>query len=380
MKKTIFLIIILIAILFSFTGCTYTNGIDSYYFITALAIDKGDNGLLKITVQISSTSSENSSGGGGSAQSSSYKLYSAEAATIDEGITILNNYLNKKINLSHCSALILSEDIAKNGIKTYFNTLSNNTELRHSCKLIVSSTTGYDILDKVSNSGEVFSSRLFDYLTTSADYTGFTITSTFGTFFQSIHNSSFEPTTIYTTVNDDVIQTDGIAVFKGEYMVGHIDALGSISHLMVTNELNTCVITVDNPFDENEKIDLEIGLYKNTKIDTQIINGTTYITIDIFPEGTIRSSGSTFNYIDNGNVKTVEDSTNKYLKSVLKNYLYEISRKYDSDIVGFEAIYKAKFLTEKESENAHWKDVFKDSFFEVNINTKINSSNLFNKE
>ena len=61
--------------------------------------------------------------------------------------------------------------------------------------------------------------KKFEQLTTSADYTGFTITSTFGTFFQSIHNSSFEPTTIYTTVNDDVIQTDGIAVFKGEYMV-----------------------------------------------------------------------------------------------------------------------------------------------------------------
>lgn len=380
MKKTLTLIIILFISLFTLTGCTYTGGIDNFYFITALGIDKSDNDLLKLTVQISSTSSENSSGGEGSAQSSSYKLYSVEATTIDEGITILNNYLNRTINLSHCSAFIISEELAKDGIKTYFNTLSNNTELRHSCELIISSGSAYDVLDKVSNSGEVFSSRLFDYLTASSEYTGFTITSTFGTFFQAIHNDAFEPTAIYTTISDNTIQTSGIAIFKGEFMIGHVDVLDSIAHLSITNELNTCIITIDNPFNENEKIDLELGLYKDSEIKIQIINGTPYISISIFPEGTIRSSGSTFNYIDYNNVKTVESAANAYLENIIKDYLYKITKTYNSDVIGFEGIFKSKYLTRKDCEDVHWKEVFQDSFFDVEVKTKVNSSNLFNKE
>ncbi len=378
MKKRIQAIIILIISLFTFTGCYYTRGIDGSYFITALGLDEAENGLLKISVQIASTSGESESSG--SSQASSYKIYSVEASTIDEGITILNNYLNKQINLSHCSALIISEKLATDGIKTYFNTLSNNSELRHSCQLIVSSTTANDVLEKIANSGEVFSSRMFDYLTTSADYTGFTIESTFGTFFQAIHNNSFEPVAIYITVSDDTVQTDGIAIFKDEFMVGHIDAMNSISHLIVTNELNTCILTIDNPFDAQEKLDLEVSLYKNTKNQVQIINGTPYITIDVYPEGTIRSSGSTFNYIDYSNIEIVENALNNYLEKTLKEYLYSITKTYNSDIAGFEGICKSKYLTEKEFEHLHWEEVFQDSFFDVSVETKINSSNLFNKE
>ena len=288
--------------------------------------------------------------------------------------------MNKQINLSHCSALIISEKLATDGIKTYFNTLSNNNELRHSCQLIVSSTTAQDVLEKISNSGEVFSTRMFDYLTASADYTGFTIESTFGTFFQAIHNNSFEPVAIYIEVSDNTAQISGIAVFKDEFMIGHINVMDSISHLIVTNELNNCVLTIYKTFDTQEKLDLEVSLYKNTKTYVQIINGTPYITIDIYPEGTIRSSGSTFNYIDYGNIEIVENSVNNYLEKILKEYLYKITKTYNSDIVGFEGICKSKYLTEKEFENIHWEEIFKDSFFDVSIKTKINSSNLFNKE
>lgn len=381
MKKSIPIFIILIVILFTLTGCYYTKGIDQYYFIIALGLDKGNNGLLKISIQISSTSKDSSSASSSSSsQANSYKIYSVEAETIDEGLTILNNYLNKQINLSYCSAFVISEELAKEGIKDYFDTLSNNTELRHSCQLIISSSTAYEVLEKVGNTGEVFASRLFDYLTTSADYTGFTLKSTFGTFFQALHNPSFEPVAIYTLVSKDSVQTAGIAIFKNEYMVGHVNVTNSIAHLSITNELNTCVITVENPFDEKTNIDLDIDLYKDTDISIEMVNNSPYISLTLYPEGTIRSSASTFNYIDNNNITAVENSCNKYFEKIIKDYLYTITKTYNSDVIGFEGIYKSQFLTEKDFSNIHWEDVFKDSFFNVSIKSKINSSNLFNKE
>ena len=377
--KKIFIILSLIFILISFTGCYNTTGIDRQYFIVSFGIDLVENNLIKLSLQIPSSSS-GSSEKSGSAQASSYQIYSVEGETIDECLSILNNYLNKKINLSHCSALILSEEIAKKGIEPYINTLTNNTELRHSCEIIISSTTALDILEKVSNSGEIFSARLFDYLSTSSQYTGYTIQSTFGDFYQALDNDYYNPRSIYASVKNDTVQTNGIAIFDKATMIGHIDVSNSISHLIVTNDLDTCTITIENPFEENEMLDLELSLYKNTDIDIEIINGSPLISLIVYPEGTITSSGSIFNYIDINNIRKVETATSTYLEKILKDYLYTIAKKYNSDIVGFKGIYQSKFLTKEDFDKINWDKIFKDSYFNITLKTKVNSSNLFNKE
>ena len=90
-KSKLICILLLISILFTFTGCSTSSGTDSYYFIVSLGIDKTDDGNLKISVQIPSTSE--SSDSGGSSQSSSANIYSVEARTIDEGFTILDKFI-----------------------------------------------------------------------------------------------------------------------------------------------------------------------------------------------------------------------------------------------------------------------------------------------
>ncbi len=108
--RRIFLIIILIISLFVFCACYNTTGIDKQYFVVSLGLDITDQNNLLLSVQIPFPS--NNSNSSDSAQSSDYQIYTVEAQTIDEGLSILNNYLNKKINLSHCSALIISEKLA----------------------------------------------------------------------------------------------------------------------------------------------------------------------------------------------------------------------------------------------------------------------------
>ena len=60
--KKIFFIISIIFILFSFTGCYNTTGIDRQYFIVSFGIDLVENNLIKLSLQIPSSSSGNSEG------------------------------------------------------------------------------------------------------------------------------------------------------------------------------------------------------------------------------------------------------------------------------------------------------------------------------
>ena len=111
MKNKISISIILILILITLTGCYDASSIEDSYYVVALGIDLSDNNLYNMSIQIAKN--KNSSSSSNSSQSSSYTIYSVEAETIESGISILNNYLNKKLNLSHCSAIVFSEDLAR---------------------------------------------------------------------------------------------------------------------------------------------------------------------------------------------------------------------------------------------------------------------------
>lgn len=380
MKKTISLIILSFILLISLTGCENSSmSINDYYFVIGLGLDEAENDSIKLSIQIPSNLGNNSSEGS-SSQSSSYEIYSVEAKTIEEAINILDNYLNKQINLSHCSAIVISEELAKKGIDQYINSLNNNVELRYNCQTVVSSSPAYELLEKVSNSGEIFSARLFNYLKSTTNYTGYTIESSIGTFAHDIDSEFCEATAIYTNVNEDIIQILGIAVFKDQYLVGTLDVLESIAHLMVTNKLNMCSLTIDSPFIENDKIDFNTKLYKRTGVYIDTINGSPFIKINVFPEISILNSGTNFDYNSSNNIEKTTYAINKYYENIIKKYLYKITKDYNSDINCFQGLYQSTFLTKDEFYKINWDKNFQNSFFEVNVSSRISSSNLFNKE
>lgn len=378
-KKCLIFIIVSILLIFTLSGCYDAKGLEDFYYIVALGIDESENDLIKLSIQIAKTSQVSESDSG-SSQSNDYKIYTVDCSTIDSGISILNNYLNKTINLSHCSAIVFSEAIAKQGLKKYLNILENNTEIRPSCNIIISSTTAYDILDNISNSGERFSSRLYDYILTSVDYTGYTVDSSFITFFSRINNENSQASTVYAIVNDNVVQNSGAAVFKEDKMVGTISPLQSIMHLILTNNLGSSSFNIDNPFIENNKFDLNIRQLSNTRINIDIINNTPFITISLFLECIVDSSDQSFDYTSFKNVSLLESTIKDYISKEMKKYLYLISKEYDSDIANLGGILPSKYLTTDELEKVHWNDVFSDSYFDINTEITVTSSHLFNKE
>ena len=222
-KKYISFTLLFLLLLFTLTGCYDSTGLEDFYYIVAIAIDKAENNLISLSIQIGKSSSGSDAA---TSQSDEYKIYTVKCESIEAGINILNNYLNKKINLSHCSAIVFSEEVAREGVKKYINIFGNDTEIRPNCNLLVSSEKAYDVLDKVSNSGESFSSRLYEYILQSVDYTGYTVDSVFSKFFSAINTEQTQAVAIYTVVNEDAIQNAGAAVFKDDIMVGTLCQIG----------------------------------------------------------------------------------------------------------------------------------------------------------
>ena len=73
------------------------------------------------------------------------------------------------------------------------------------------------------------------------------------------------------------------------------------------------------------------------------------------------------------NVSLLEKSANFYLTTKLYEYLYKVSKDFKSDIDGFGKHVVRNFLTMDEWENYNWLENFKNSFFDVKVETKVKS-------
>jgi hypothetical protein len=161
---------------------------------------------------------------------------------------------------------------------------------------------------------------------------------------------------------------------------GHVSADESISHLLITDLLEESLITIDNPFEENSKIDLSLEIAKNSNKSIEIINGTPLISIDVFVKSTIQTSGKNFDYTTSKNIEIVEQEAENYLENLISNYLYKLSKDFNADVFNFQSMYAKQCLTTEDMEKIHFKDIYKDSFFNVNVQVEISSTQLFDKE
>jgi spore germination protein KC len=402
-KKILIIICILITNLTLLSGCYDSRGIEDLAYVTALGIDIDDNNILSLTFQISipETSSES-----GSSQSSKTENTTVQCTSIDSGISLVNSYISKQLNLSHCKALVFSEKIASIGLNPYIDTLSNNVEIRPDCNVIITRCTAKDFIENATPSIETLTARYYEVALKSSEYTGYTTPTDFATFVNDIKNSFIQSSAILGGINtgnniinqntyvgidasykanqspiDDInnVETFGTAVFHNDKLVGELSGLETLCFLLITDKLDTCSISVPSPFESNNEIDLSVRKNKNAKITVELINGSPYITVELYLDAHGLTLNDTIDYTSVNDIKLLENSANQYIKTEVTNFLYKTSLEFNSDIVGFGKYTLPKYLTWKDWEDSNWNENYKNSFFNVSVNTSILSGSEFDK-
>ena len=114
--KFIAVLLVLIFCLSTLTGCYSAEGLETLAYAVAIGIDKGENDKIKLSLQFAILSNSSSgSSGGSSSQSQESTVTTVDCNSIDSGIALINSYISKKVNLSHCKAIVISEELAYEG-------------------------------------------------------------------------------------------------------------------------------------------------------------------------------------------------------------------------------------------------------------------------
>lgn len=161
----------------------------------------------------------------------------------------------------------------------------------------------------------------------------------------------------------------GIALFNEDVLLAELSAIESICHLLISNELDSCIISIDNPISSgnSEKMEIHLFPFKNSKVKVDIKNDKPYIYIKLFLEANVLNIDKEIDYKNEETILKISNETKKVLTEYMVNYLNKVSRKYNTDIDHFCAKAPIHFATLDEWKKFNWNEKFKSAEFDIDI-------------
>lgn len=197
MKNVLKWAIILITVfifLYAFSSSYNSQNIDHLDYVIALCIDAiPDSDNLKVSFEFADLSlfSENSS-----SKSSEPIINTIVAPSISNAITVMNGYIGKQLNLSHCKLIVFSKEFAKKGIFNEVSILTHNIQIRPTASVVISDIEAVEYVKKSTSTLEQVLTKYYALFPTSSKYTGYTSNVPLGRFYEDIHDKDVGAVTI----------------------------------------------------------------------------------------------------------------------------------------------------------------------------------------
>ncbi|MDF2685033.1 MAG: Ger(x)C family spore germination protein [Clostridia bacterium] len=366
-KKLIIIFIININIFILF-GCWNYTEIDDQIIVTGIAVDKGMNGKkYHLTVEIIDTSEgENNSG---------IKTVSAEADgnTLFSALRNMIAITSKKLYIGHCRVIVLSEEVAKEGLQQLIDFAIRDHEIRKNIDIIITKgLSSNEILNQKGISEAITMYGIVDLLDNNENSLSQTerarvshVINTLGTDAASPVMPSFnvEKTKEYTSY-----KLSGVAVFNKDKLVGFLDNEETTYYLFAVNKINGGIISIK--MDDKEDLFVGVEIFKNTT-DYKPVYKDGKLTLNINTETTvgIAEIGKDVAYIEKSGIEKVRNQLEVNLQVNIESIIKKVQKEYESDIFGFSSIIDDQNPKLWEKLKNNWDEIY--SALEINVKSKI---------
>jgi len=350
------------------TGCWNYREVDQFTIVAGVAVDKGEHSKYRITVEVAQIT------GGREAKTNS-KLISMEGDTIFDAVRNEISLAGKRLYWSHAKVLIISKEIASEGIANIIDWYNRDAETRGDVHILVSmEETARQIFEASSQIEDIKSFELDNIIKNQVSLSKTPIIEIwdFSNLLSRKNLGAITPTvSIYKKNIVDCPLVYGTAIFKNGKMIGTIDGEETKSLLFVLNQIKGGVLINDEKQDEM-LVTLEIFKSK-TKI-VPVVNGDNVeINITIKTITGIDEFNGNGNCLDEELIRRLEQKLEIALKNRIIKLVKKIQSDYEVDIFGFGAKIHEDMPKEWSKLEDSWEEEFKD--LKINVNTKFNIKN-----
>ncbi|MFA5523031.1 MAG: Ger(x)C family spore germination protein [Tissierellales bacterium] len=363
-------LIIIINLLMILIGCWNYSEADDEFIVTAVAIDKAEEGYI-VTVEVTYPKK-----GSGSGLDNEY--FSEQGRTIFEAIrkTILQT--GRKMYWGHAKVVIISRDIAEEGILSVIEFLIRDTDVRNKMWLIISTDETASVLFKVEDEVHNSIGFHFDDILRNQEKVGMGYGGDLLDTLACLSSEGVTPKVATAsnikTIGGVVPRVEGMAIFNRDKMIGRIDGLDVKTFLLIINKFKGGEYKVLNL--GNTDFSLEI-LESKTKLKPIIEDGNIIMEIDIKMDMWIVEGEG--NFMSSESLVEIRKKMEKNITSDIERVVKKVQSEYNSDIFGFgRAIYKHKPNVWKDV-SSDWDREFSKVKVQANVEITIKGTGLLEK-
>ncbi len=411
-KRVSLLLILCILICGTFTACFDAQEVDDEVYALALGLDKGMTNKIRLTIQYPTYKSGGGGGGadqeknkggmGNSNETAGANIHTIEAPSILEAIDMYGMAISRRVSLMHMKNLIISEDIAREGIEDHLAPMSRFRETRRIVDIaVVKGTAQKYIQENEANIGESLSKSM-EIMAVQSNNTSYFPRVTFHDFYIGLLSNYNQSFTAYTGINEfkelpeeqeniksplvinngfipgklprsGVAKREfvGTAVFSADRMVGYLNSEETRYFLMILGKFKKGIISIPDEKLPDKVIPLDLRLSRKPVIKGHFKKGKPVIDLKLELEADIGSIQSRINYEDKNNIEKLNKDVELFIRERLINVVTKVKNEYKSDVFGFGEKVAGYFPTIQEWERYDWLKHFPEARVNIEVNVNI---------
>lgn len=354
------------------SGCWNYREVNDLAIVAGAAIDKGENGQFKLTVEIIEIS-------GGTNAELSPRIITTQGKTLFEAARNMIAITGKRLYWSHTKVIIISQEIASEGLAKIVKWYTRDAETREDVKLLISGAeSAQEIFNAEVPTGKIMSITLEQVLNnqTSLGKAPIIDILQYDNELMTKRIVSVVPMVNLIKINEKMMpEVKGSAIIKHDKLGGFLDDLETQDLIFVRDKIEGGILVVEMKTNNEDSL-LALEIFGNkTKIKPQVNNNEITINVDIESRVALDELICPAEIVKTLELKNIEKATGEMLKMRIESLIEKMQTEYSADIFGFgEALWQndpQAFL--KVVGNNDWEEPFK--HLQVKVNTKIHVIN-----
>lgn len=376
------LIVILILAMLPLTGCWNRRELNELAIAVGIAIDKAGSGY-RVSAQVVEPNEIAGKKGGAVTP---VTMYQSTGKSIFEAARKMTTVSPRKIYFSHLRMLVISEEVARDGIRNVLDFLSRDHELRTDYFIAVSRhATAENTLKILTPIERIPAFKLYSTLEASEKAWAPTTTVTLDELLNTIAAAGRQAvlTGLQVKGNQKLgetrenvqmvkvgaqLQTSGIAVFKADKLVGWLNEDESQAYTYINNTLDSTSGIVKCPGGGTVTTET---IRSETKLKGKMLDQVPHIYINVRSEVNIAEVQCSLDLTKASTITKLETAANAEIKGNIERTVKTVQSKYKSDIFGFGEVIRRADPKAWRTLKQDWDQTFQHAVIHVKVENKI---------
>ena len=383
----LFLLLILLLLFITAPGCWNRLEPEDLALVTTMGLDRDEDGHFKIVVLIANPkamagSGENDGGGG---EAKTELVAAATGRTIFEAFRNLDNKFSRRLNVTHMTVIIISEDFAREGLLPLIDVFDRERQSRLQANVLVVDGDVRKAMEAELPLEENWFSGILLRTQNVFGVTGTAIEESFRTIIQRLAQPGWELKlsrlqvleTEESLVEESPVLVNGTAAFKGDRMVGWCNDQETRGFLWLDNNVDRVFYILDSPSPEGGQLSVEI-FQANSRMEARVDGDQVFITVEVMTDGRLHESTGTEEWLTQES--ELVHSLDRRLAQAVRNDIFAAVRKcqeeFNSDNLGFGNLVYRTLPRDWERLEGRWDEIFPEIKVEVLVDANVRRTGL----